>query len=302
MRLRNASRITVAAVLVLGAVTVGSPPPLFVSSDGGDFESIQDAIDTAVPDGIVVIGRGTYRENLFIDCPITLIGEDGAAVEPVDPLQAVIAVKDAQSVSIQGLTIRAEELGIDLLDSSCAITDCSVSTSGTAIHSIAFGDTTVRIQNVEFRGVGGGIGLALLGTATTLLSRCSFHRLTTGALIGGVGVTIVHGCTFEQCFDGIVTLNTVPAMLIENTIRGNYGSGISLSQHPANLPDETLVLLGNVIEENGYWGMSLCGFDAIEPDIQFGQIEGRDNAFRDNRRGRTCPEDLALPAGFFLEE
>lgn len=302
MKLRHSGLVLAGVVLVLSTVACGSTPPATVLAKDDGPGRIQDAIDGIDPGGIIVIRSGTYKENLLIDRPLTLIGEDGVTVEPEDPSQPAIIVRETGAVSIQGLTIRDAVVGIELISSSCSIVDCLIRASGTGVRSVAFEGTTVLIDHVEFRGDGTGTGVAILGRGFTLLADCQFDLLGTGASLGGAASTVVRGCSFGRCFDGIAVMNSVPAVLIGNVIRGNYGNGINLSQNPALVPDEALVLVGNTIEENGHWGISLCGFDAIEPAIRFGRIEGADNAFRGNGQGRTCPEDLTLPSGFFLEE
>ena len=302
MRAVYATLVIVASVLAVSMAAYGSASPLVVSANDGALTSIQDAIDTAETGGIVVIRSGTYKENLLIDRPVTLIGEDGAIIVPEDPSQPAIAVRETEGIFLQGLTILDAVVGIELTNSSCAILDCVIRASGIGVDSVAFQGTTVLLNHVEFRGSSTGTGMALLGMGLTLLADCEFDLFGTGASLGGTVCAVIRACSFKRCFDGLAILDTATVTLLGNTVRDNHGSGIGLSRNPEQVPDGRLLLLENTFEQNGDWGISLCGFDALEPDIRFGRIEGAENAFRGNGRGRTCPEDLALPAGFFLEE
>ncbi|MBU0595862.1 right-handed parallel beta-helix repeat-containing protein, partial [Candidatus Bipolaricaulota bacterium] len=205
MRLWHSALVLAAFVLVLSTVACGSTSPLLVSAENGGLSRIQDAIDATAPGGIIVIRSGTYKENLLIDRPLTLIGEDGAIVEPEDPSQPAIVVEKTEAVSIQGLTIRNAIVGIELMNSSCTILDCLIRASGTGVNSVAFEGTTVLMDHVEFRGGGTGTGVALL-------ANCEFESFGTGASLGGAASTVIRGCSFERCFDGVVIMNTVPAV------------------------------------------------------------------------------------------
>ena len=96
--------LVISVFLMLGPLVFGSAPPLVVSPTGGDFQRIQDAIDAAEDGGAIIIRPGTYRENLTIDRPLTLLGREGAFLEPEDVNQPVIAVDRTESVTIQGLS------------------------------------------------------------------------------------------------------------------------------------------------------------------------------------------------------
>ena len=57
--------------------SVINPSVIYVSNSGnGNFSSIQDAIDTANFGDIIFVLNGTYYENIVIDTPISLIGEN----------------------------------------------------------------------------------------------------------------------------------------------------------------------------------------------------------------------------------
>ena len=52
-----------------------SPTPVEVRADGkGDFQTIQAAIDAVAPGGTILLGEGTFDENLVVTKPLTLRG------------------------------------------------------------------------------------------------------------------------------------------------------------------------------------------------------------------------------------
>ena len=294
--------LVISVLLMLSPMALGSTHPLVVSPADGDYQRIQDAIDTAEEGAIIVIRPGTYRENLTIARPLTLLGREGVFLEPADTDRPVIAVDRTGNVTIQGLRIRMATVAIDISSSSCTVSDCSISASDTGIHVVAFDTDAVSILSTIFRSGRQGVGVLVVGSGTTLFAHCEFSRLGTAMLVGGSGTTVVQGCTLESCFEAVVVSNTTQTVLTGNIIRGSYASGIRLGQAPIVRDEGTLCLIGNVVEDNGHWGITLCGMDGVDCEEPFGHIVGADNVFSGNERGPVCPEDLPLPEGFVLQE
>lgn len=73
-----------------------------------DFQNIQDAINASSGGAIIKISPGIFKENLFIDKPITLLG-DNTIVSPIanDP---GIFIDNAEEVLISGLSIQPDFL------------------------------------------------------------------------------------------------------------------------------------------------------------------------------------------------
>jgi hypothetical protein len=297
---RCAMTLVASVLLMLSPMAFGDARPLVVSPADGDFQRIQDAIDAAEDGGVIVIRPGTYRENLTIDRPLTLLGREGVFLEPEDIDRPAIAVDRTETVAIQGLRIRMATVGMDISRSSCTISNCSISASETGIHVVAFDTDAVSILSTIFRSGNQGVGVLIVGSGTTLFAQCEFSLLGTALLVGGLGTTVVQGCTLQGCYDAVVASNTTHTVLIGNTIRGNYASGVRLGPVPFAADEGTLCLIGNAIEDNARWGLTLCGFDGTEVDAAFGRIVGIDNTFSGNGRGDVCPEALPLPDGFIL--
>ncbi|MGA8142973.1 MAG: NosD domain-containing protein [Candidatus Acidiferrales bacterium] len=88
------------------------------------FTSIQAAVDAANPGDSIRVCAGIYAEQVVISKPLTLEGDNGAIVIPGavttngsdipsgTPVAAVILVKDAQVVEIEGLIVDGSNNGI----------------------------------------------------------------------------------------------------------------------------------------------------------------------------------------------
>jgi len=287
-------------LVMLSPMVFGGARLLTVSLAEGDFQRVQDAIDAAEDGGVIVIRPGTYRENLTIDRPLTLLGREGVFLEPADAERPAMTVDRTKIVTIQGLRIRMAAVAIDISRSSCTISDCSISASHTGIRVMAFDDDAVSIFGTTFRSGSQGVGALIAGSGTTLFAQCEFSGLGTALLVVGAGTAVVQGCGLESCYEAVVASNTTHTVLIGNTIRGNYANGIRLDPVPSAADEGALCLIGNEIEDNDGWGLTLCGLHGTAVDAAFGRIAGSGNSFSGNGRGDVCPEDLPLPDGFIL--
>jgi len=286
--------------LTIGLAAVSKGESLTVSKAGADFEAIQAAIDVAGDGDVILVKPGKYLENLTITRPLTILGEEGVLLEPADAARPAIAVEGAQGVTIQGLKVWRTALGIDVSRSSCTISNCSISASDTGIHIAAFVGDAVSILDTIVRGSGQGTGVLIVGVGSALLSQCEINALATGILVGGTGTTAVLSCGVEDCYEAVVLSGTTQAVLVGNSLRGSYASGVRLDRVPFAADEGMLCLIDNAIEDSAGWGFTLCGLDGTGVDAAFGRIVGSDNRFSGNERGDVCPEDLPLPAGFLL--
>jgi nitrous oxidase accessory protein NosD len=103
-------------------------PDLLVDDDRVEcptaaFTSIQDAINAAKAGSLIRVCPGTYREQLSINKSLSIEGDNGAMVLPVNmvantsgssgaPIAAAILVKDAANVEIEGLIVDTVNSGV----------------------------------------------------------------------------------------------------------------------------------------------------------------------------------------------
>jgi hypothetical protein len=299
-RFTHACLLLATILLVLSSTTLGTNLVFVVSPEGGDFRQIQDAVEIADSTDVIIVRPGTYRENIQIEHPVTLLGEEGVFLVPADVGQAVVSIVGVEGITIHGLTINMSTVGIEMLGSSGTISDCSIVASEIGISVVAYEGIAVAIRSVTLRGEKAGIGVQITG-GSAMLSRCEFVGFGAGVSIGGEIAVILVDCTFTSNFNGLSIFDTATVSLVECIVQGNDGSGINLSQHPQGGSAGALTLVRSQIEENGSWGISLCGIRGNEPEQDFGQILGNSNSLEGNRQGIICPAAFLLPEGFLLE-
>ena len=87
---------------------------IIVSKFGGDYKSIQDAIDNAIDGSIISIKSGFYSEIINIYKPISLIGENKftTKINPISDVNKYAIRLEAPDVIIKNLSITNGASGI----------------------------------------------------------------------------------------------------------------------------------------------------------------------------------------------
>jgi len=291
MRTRyRVSGLSVVVLFMVGLACTAST--LVVSQDNGDFLLIQEAIDAAADHDHVIVQDGTYCENLRFSKPLSLVAVGDVTLKPSDSDLPAISVTEVEGILIHGLNIIEAAVGFQVVNSTGAISGCSLATSDIGIHAMAFSDTTLTITDLTLQGVDGGVGVQILGVGRTMLFGCSFSDLGTGVVIGGRATAVVARCNLTRNFGGISVASAASLTLLDSEIRDNGGSGVLLSESPAGEPQGMLALIGNRIENNGSWGITLCGTGGTATDVEAFNLFAVGNTLVGNGRGATCPEDL----------
>lgn len=94
----------------------GAPRTWTVDDDGpADFRAIQQAIQAANSGDLIRVAAGKYYENLIIDKPLTLQGEDKTAIIDGRGYGTIIRIFRTNHVSVGGFTIQNGIDGISVV-------------------------------------------------------------------------------------------------------------------------------------------------------------------------------------------
>jgi parallel beta-helix repeat protein len=215
----------------------GRPHAVYVSPKGSagksgnscrhaKYDSIQDAIEAAPLEGVVVVCRGTYHELVTVDRRLTLLGERGATIDATgNPYGVGVS---ASYSTIIGLTVE----GASPLDAANGKFADGIVTIGLGPNGPVAADHVRILKNVVTGNLGAGIDL-----------NSTSHSVAIGNRANGNGI-------------GVNVADDLGRPASHNTIRFNVanknfgGCGIALADHSgAGVTDN--VIDHNVADDNG---------------------------------------------------
>ncbi len=169
------------------------------------YASINEAIQHVARYGVVKVSSGTYRENIIINKPLTLVGENKA--KTFIKSDNVVVYVTADDVIIKGFTILGGDIGINVVGASNSIImDNIIDLS--EMYGVFLEDcinVTVyknNISDVKDTGIFllGSYGCRLIGN---MISDASLLSVCIGGLDGGSYNNIVFNNTLVHSIFGI---------------------------------------------------------------------------------------------------
>jgi nitrous oxidase accessory protein len=223
------------------------------------YKTIQDAVNAASPGDTIIVARGTYIENVFVNKPLTIKSSDGA---PSTLVKAAVANQDVFSLvgngtRIEGFTIiglqGSSGIGIDRA-SRCVVTNNIGYGNIRGIYLEFSTDNDVSDNNVTNNGY--GIYLDYSSNNTISNNVATYEKgMPNGSALG----------------DGIFLDNSTYNTVANNDLSNNHMFGISLYESPHN------AITGNVIADNEQCGVRLrqssnntLVFNTIRANVQQG--------------------------------
>ncbi|MDD1730465.1 MAG: right-handed parallel beta-helix repeat-containing protein, partial [Methanospirillum sp.] len=247
-----------AALLPSLPLLPNSSGSISVGGAGADYGRIQDAIDHATPGATISIAPGTYREQLIITRPLTLIGGEGAEQPVISAEQNGTAILiTANQVSLQNLKITGAVMGENELIGAV---------SGTAITDLLLDRCTITdSQN--------GVVLTSSDQVSILQSNITNIRRNGISLTSGKRVTIEQSA-ISRCLTGIRGENLTSVLMHDTRAYDNADDGVWFYA----LSDS--ILSKNIIAEN-----SNANSEDDAPSYTYGLalIHGENVTVTDNR-------------------
>ncbi|MFF1908086.1 right-handed parallel beta-helix repeat-containing protein [Kitasatospora sp. NPDC058218] len=223
----------------------------------GEYDTLAEALAAAEPGDTVTVRPGTFRENLVLDKPVTVIPAQGPGTVRIDPPSGVPLTVTA-AATVRDLVIEGSDSSLPAVlvtgpEATPALSGCRVETrSATGIEVTDGARPTLRgcvVSNptglgLRLRGEGtaaafedcevaaaGQAGLAVLGGATAALERCRVHHATgAGVLLTDPGSAAeLTGCEiYEIRGSGVQAEAHAGGRLVDCDIHRVTGNGITL--------------------------------------------------------------------------
>lgn len=194
-----------------------------------DFPSIQAAINNATPGDTILVGNGTYFENLVINKTVSLIGQ-GPTLTTVDgrEIGSVFNIT-SDNVVVRGFSIRKS--AINPFSSAINIDSCN----------------ECRISDNRIFDSYDGITLHS-STGNTISNNTILNNFYTGISLYFSTGNIISENVVKQNYDGVNFYSSSDNVVAKNFISDSY-TGMSLYSSSSNL------ITGNVVSLSSYYGL-----------------------------------------------
>lgn len=225
-----------------------------------DYETIQEAVDAAMPGNIIVVAAGEYGGFVVLDKQdIRIVGAEGATVTsanvtsinrgPIEDAWSMAAVKDSQDIIISGIGFNGAAL-----------------TEGDVVVGIAYVNSTGRVVNLKIENTVGaqlGAGVAIIGDEGA--SRVDLLGVTVKNSMAGV---IVWDA--EADLDGCTITGMKPNGGF-GIMAAGAGIVIGIPGDPWSGPSNVKVK-GSTVSDNNSVGIYVCDGSVLEAN--FNRIVG----------------------------
>jgi parallel beta-helix repeat protein len=152
-----------------------------------DFHTVQEAINAASSGDTVFVRSGTYRENLVVNKPLSLIGENASQTTIIPSTPGKVVTVSASRVTIVGFTIQGSG---STQSSNIGVYFDSPTSFGNVSHNILFGhgyaiSLSGSSHNVDCNYVAnnGISGIYLNGSSNNVITRNNVTGGKTGIFI-----------------------------------------------------------------------------------------------------------------------
>ncbi|MFJ2192383.1 right-handed parallel beta-helix repeat-containing protein [Kitasatospora sp. NPDC087861] len=223
----------------------------------GEYDTLAEALAAAEPGDTVTVRPGTFRENVLLDKPVTIVPAQGPGTVRIDPPSGVALTVTADA-TVRDLVVEGGDSSTPAVlitgpQVAPALSGCRIETrSATGVEITDGARPTLRgcvVANpaglgLRLRGQGtaaafedcevaaaGQAGLAVLGGATAALERCRVHHAAgAGVLLSDPGSAAeLTGCEiYEIRGSGVQAEAQAGGRLVDCEIHRVTGNGLTL--------------------------------------------------------------------------
>jgi len=239
------------ALIVLATLVVPASAAELTVGTGGQYTTIQQAVNAAKSGDTISIAPGTYTENVVVDKPLTITAaSERPTVHAADASKDVFLLT-SPGVHINGLTITGGESGVKLQNTSkCVVTNVFAQDNVRGVYLSYSTENEVSNNNLANNGYGVYGDYASLNTISSNVAtgeRGSSTTLGDGIFLnyGDSNIIARNNLSANHVF-GISIYTSTRNIISNNTMSDNNNVGVRLGPGSNN---NTLTF--NTIASNG---------------------------------------------------
>jgi len=225
-----------------------SPSTIYVPDN---YSTIQEAINAASPGDTIIVGEGTYYENLVVNVSgIVLRSEMGAEKTIIDGNSTGTVVEiSADNVTIEGFTIRGGNTGLYIHSSNNTLHENNiVNNNYDGIYLYYSSNNTIYGNNITNNG---DDGIFLRGSSSNVISGNNITNNYAGIHLYSSSNNTISGSKIANNKRGIYLYYSSSNVISGNNITNNVDAGIDFSDSSNN------TIVGNNITNNDGNGIYL---------------------------------------------
>lgn len=289
---RTGAAAAVIAIVVLVSVAAPWRPTEALAAG-----SITDAISRAAPGDTVHIGPGTYREQLVIDKPVTLIGEGWPVIDAERKGDVVVIA--AEGVALRGFVIKGSGTEVTAEPAGVRIKAANATVDSNRLHDVLYGIVleesgghTVRNNSIEsirgFTQDRQGNAIYLHNSNGNLFEGNTVTQAKDGFLLLFSNNNVIRGNRVTRVRYGIHFMYASGNEMVDNSFVDNVNGGVLMYSKGARF-------IGNEFAHN----RSLAsGYGLMFKDVDDVEIVG--NLIHHNRVGIALEGSPFTPGAFVV--
>jgi nitrous oxidase accessory protein len=241
------------AVILCAALAVPASAADLTVGAGGQFKTIQQAVDAAKPGDTVLVTPGMYAENVVVNKPVTITAASGRPTVQAADLSKDVFLVTSSGVHIDGLTLTGGDSAVNVAQvSSCLVTSVNAHGNVRGVYLARATSSEVRNCNLADNGYG------------VYCDYASSNTIANDVATGEKGAGNTLG-------DGVYLFYSDSNKVANNDLSANHVFGISLYHSSNN------TITGNTISQNEEFGVRLresdnnvLTFNTIRANVQLG--------------------------------
>ncbi len=215
---------TLLAIIVLCILlTSAAGKQITVCESGCNFTHIQPAISTSNSGDTILIKSGAYKENLFVDKQLKIIGED-AVLQSSVPYAPTVQVT-SRDVIVEGLKITDSSTGLKVINTEgVSVFNCTFSQNDYGLSALGSGEINlvsnifnhnrdhIMLQNTadvsirQNKVTGGSTGISMVNSKTINVTENDFKDLNVGVTLENSAENELGNNHFKQCDAGVYSV------------------------------------------------------------------------------------------------